>query len=119
MTYGCQPLESKVFKICPLPQNTWKRSSSLFLLFPEMHIIRYMLKSDKRHKVFAEAKRKRLFFFLLFYWGYCFDFLKSRVKAFIVCISHQGSVSRKFRNFSGALRVTNFLCIFKTMESTL
>ena len=85
MTYGCQPLESKVFKICPLPRNTWKRSSSLFLLFlemylircrlnfpsslhlrPEMHIIRYMLQSDKRHKVFAEAKRKRHFFFYYF-----------------------------------------------------
>lgn len=66
MTYGCQPLESKVYKICPLPQNTWKRSSSLFLLFPEMHIIRYMLQSDKRHKVFAEAKRKRHFSFYYF-----------------------------------------------------
>lgn len=42
MTYGCQPLESKVFKIGLLPRNTWKRSSSLFL-FLEMYLIRCML----------------------------------------------------------------------------
>ena len=28
----------------------------------EMHIIRCMLQSDKRHEVFAEAKRKQHFF---------------------------------------------------------
>ena len=32
MTYGSQTLESKVFKICTVPRNAWKRRSSLFRL---------------------------------------------------------------------------------------